>query len=143
MANIRVHGSYRTYRWIKKNPVIDVVRTIVDDNGLMKNLTALHEISGVSTAALHGWFFGDTKNPQHATVMAVVTALGYEEKFVRAKTVDIEAERKAGKQWLEQRKKEREEAKEEEGKATAAPRRKVAAAKAAPVKRKAKRRIAA
>lgn len=102
MANIRVTGSYRTYRWIKKNPVIDKVRTILQDDGVFKNLTAVHEMSGVSTSTLHNWFHGDTKNPQHGTVMAVITALGYVEEFVRAPGVeiDVEAERESGRKWL-------------------------------------------
>lgn len=107
MADFRM---YRTYRWLsrEKNPVIDKVRTIVQDEGLYKNMTALHEISGVSVGALNGWFFGDTRNPQHATIAAVLTSLGYEEQYIKQKTIDIEKERKAGQAWLEKRAEERE-----------------------------------
>jgi hypothetical protein len=107
MAEFRM---YRTYRWLKteKNPVIDKVRTVVQDEGLYKNMTALHEISGVSVGALNGWFFGDTINPQHGTIMAVLTSLGYEEQFVKQKDIDVEKERKAGQAWLEKRAEERE-----------------------------------
>ena len=106
MADFRM---YRTYRWLarEKNPVIDKVRTIVQDEGLYKNMTALHEISGVSVGALNGWFFGDTRNPQHATIAAVLTSLGYEEQYVKQKTIDIEKERKAGQAWLDKRAEER------------------------------------
>lgn len=110
MAEFRM---YRTYRWLarEKNPVIDKVRTIVQDEGLYKNMTALHEISGVSVGALNGWFFGDTRNPQHATIAAVLSSLGWEETFVKQKTIDVEKERKAGQAWLEKRAEEREAAK--------------------------------
>jgi hypothetical protein len=62
-------------------------------------------MSGVSTSTLHNWFHGDTKNPNHSTVMAVITAMGYEETFTRANGVeiDVEAERKAGRKWLAER----------------------------------------
>jgi transcriptional regulator with XRE-family HTH domain len=99
MAELRL---YRTYRFIEKDPVIDRVRTIVQDEGLYKNLTAVHEISGVSATTLHNWFHGDTRRPQHSTIAAVLSSLGYEEQFVKARDIDIEAERKAGLKWLEQ-----------------------------------------
>ena len=95
--------TYRTYNFIDKNPVIDKVRTLVEDEGLMTDLPAMHEISGVTTATLRNWFFGDTRNPQHGTVAAIVTSLGYEEQFVKARKIDIAAERKAGHDWLEKR----------------------------------------
>ena len=109
MADFRM---YRTYRWLpkEKNPVIDKLRTIAQDEGLYKDLKALHEISGVSTAALYGWWHGDTVNPQHGTIMAVLTSLGWEEQFVKAKAIDVEKERKAGQAWLEKRAEEREKA---------------------------------
>ena len=107
MADFRM---YRTYRWLpkEKNPVIDKVRTIVQDEGLFRNLKTVHEISGVATSTLDNWFHGDTKNPQHGTIMAVLSSLGYEEQFIKAKTIDVEKERKAGQAWLEKRAEERE-----------------------------------
>jgi hypothetical protein len=107
MADFRM---YRTYRWLpkEKNPVIDKLRTIAQEEGVYKDLKALHEISGVSTAALYGWWHGDTVNPQHGTIMAVLTSLGWEEQFVKAKTIDVEKERKAGQAWLEARAEQRE-----------------------------------
>jgi hypothetical protein len=70
----RVH-LYRTYRWIDKDPVIDAVRTVVNDEKLKSN--AVHEISGVATATLDNWFNGHTRKPQNVTVTAVTSALGY------------------------------------------------------------------
>ncbi|TYL87459.1 hypothetical protein [Bradyrhizobium cytisi] len=91
---------YRTYNYIDKNPVIDKVRTLVRDEGLIKNLKAVHEISGVSTSTLDNWFNGTTRSPQHATIAAVITSLGYQEEFVRKKEIDVERERKIGADWL-------------------------------------------
>ncbi|MBT1509355.1 hypothetical protein KIP88_02475 [Bradyrhizobium sp. SRL28] len=107
MANFRM---YRTYRWLpkEKNPVLGKLQTIAQDEGVFKDLKALHEISGVSASTFHGWWHGDTVNPQHGTIMAFLTSLGYEERFEKTKDIDIEKERKSGKAWLEARAEERE-----------------------------------
>jgi hypothetical protein len=97
MAEFRM---YRTYRYVEKNPVIDKVRTIVQDEGLFKKLAIVHEISGVATTTLHNWFHGDTRNPQHATIAAVITSMGYEEQFIKTKEIDVEKERKLAADWL-------------------------------------------
>jgi hypothetical protein len=99
MAEFRL---YRTYRFIEKDPVIDKMRTLVQDEGLYKDLNAVHEISGVSTTTLYNWFHGETRRPQHSTIAAVLTSLGYEEKFVKTSVIDIEKERAAGLKWMEQ-----------------------------------------
>jgi transcriptional regulator with XRE-family HTH domain len=99
---------YRTYNMIDKDPCIDKVRTIVQDEGLFKNLTALGEISSVSSSTLNNWFHGETKRPQNATIMAVLSSLGYKQEYVKEKTIDVEKERKAGQAWLEKRAEERE-----------------------------------
>ena len=95
MAELRV---YRTYRYIDKNPVIDRVRTLVQDEGLFKKLGIVHEISGVATSTLNNWH-GETKNPQHGTIAAVITSLGYREEFIRDHDIDIEKERKVAADW--------------------------------------------
>src|SRR3954454_10623525 len=100
MANPRVR-LYRTYNFIDKNPVIDKVRTLVQDEGLFTKLGIVHEISNVATSTLNNWFHGDIRRPQHHTIMAVVTALGYREEFVKDKPLDIEAERRKAEAWLE------------------------------------------
>ena len=99
MANIRI---YRTYSYLEKNPVIDRCRTLVQDEGLFDRLGELAQISTISRQTLVKWFHGDTRNPQHATVAALITSLGYTEEFVKAgKTkLDIEAELKKAAAWL-------------------------------------------
>jgi hypothetical protein len=96
---------YRTYSYIDKNPVIDKVRTLVQDEGLFKKLGIVHELSGVAVTTLDNWFNGATRSPQHATIAAVVTSLGYEEQFVKTKSLDIEAERKVAAAWLQKQEK--------------------------------------
>jgi hypothetical protein len=102
---------YRTYSMIDKDPAIDKIRTIVQDEGLFKNLTALGEISTVSQSTLNNWFHGDTKRPQNATMQAVLSSLGYKTEYVKDHDIDIEKERKAGAAWLEKRKEEADKAK--------------------------------
>jgi transcriptional regulator with XRE-family HTH domain len=87
---------------------VDKVRTLIQDEGLIKKLAVVHEISGVSTSTLDNWFNGTTRSPQHATIAAVITSLGYQEEFVKKKEIDVEKEREVAARWLErQEKKER------------------------------------
>lgn len=90
---------YRTYQFKDKDPVIDALRTIIEENGLGEKFKTVHEISGVSQSTLHSWFKGNTKRPQYATISAVSSSLGYETTFVRARRIDIEVERKAASRW--------------------------------------------
>ncbi|WLB66015.1 hypothetical protein QIH96_12985 [Bradyrhizobium japonicum] len=96
---------YRTYNMIDKNPVIDKVRTLVQDEGLIKKLGIVHEISGVSTSTLDNWFNGTTRSPQHATIAAVITSLGYREEFIKEKEIDVDKEREVAAAWLEKQEK--------------------------------------
>jgi transcriptional regulator with XRE-family HTH domain len=102
--------SYRTYNWKNKNPVIDKVRTILQDEGLYskKRRATLHQLTGVSVTTYDGWFEGETRDPKHTTIMATLSALGYEEKFVKETTVDIDKELAAAAAWRERQERERE-----------------------------------
>jgi hypothetical protein len=113
--------KYRTYNFVNKNPVIDKVRTILQDEGLYnkKKRRMLHQLTGVSTSTYDGWFEGDVKNPQHITIAATVTALGYEEQFVKTKDIDQEAELQAARAWLARQKDQREKFKAAERSAPA------------------------
>ncbi len=93
---------YRTYRYVDKDPIIDKMRTLVQDEGLFKKLNIVHQLSGVSTSTLENWFHGDTKSPQNRTICAVITALGYEHSFSKVKQLDIEKELKVAAKWYEQ-----------------------------------------
>jgi DNA-binding phage protein len=74
---------YKSYSFRDKDPVIDEMRTLVNDSH--KSYRDIHEASGVSVSTMYNWFEGTTKRPQYATVMAVVYALGYKAKFVRSR----------------------------------------------------------
>jgi DNA-binding phage protein len=65
---------YRSYNFVDKDPVIDAMRTVVEDSG--KSYARIQRDSGVTTTTLSNWFLGKTKRPQFATVAAVARACG-------------------------------------------------------------------
>lgn len=81
---------YRSYSFVDKDPVIDRIRTIVQDEGL--SYQDIHIISGVSAGTLSNWFEGETRRPQYATIAAVTYSLGYKQEFVKAKKIDFTRE---------------------------------------------------
>jgi len=97
MAELRL---YRTYRFRDKDPVIDELRTLVRDEGLMKKLDVVHQLSGVATSTLDNWFFGDTVSPQNRTIMAVTTSLGYRRSWTKdGQKWDLEKELRKAAAW--------------------------------------------
>lgn len=68
--------QYKSYSFVDKDPIIDQIRTVVADEG--ESYAKIHELSGVSITCMHGWFKGNTRRPQFATVMAVARSLGYD-----------------------------------------------------------------
>ena len=65
---------YKSYMFKNKDPIIDSIRTIVQDSGL--SYTAISGLSGVSTGTLYNWFQGETRRPQFASINAVGRACG-------------------------------------------------------------------
>lgn len=102
--------TYRTYRFIDKDPVIDEIRTLVKDEGLLGKLDIVHQLSGVSTSTLDNWFNGDTKSPQNRTICAVTSSLGYKRTWTKGREIELEKELKIAKAWNLKQAKAREEA---------------------------------
>ena len=96
MARVTV---YRTFRWLDKDPTIDAIRTVVQDEHLKEG--AVSSISGVASATLKAWFGGATKKPQNATLTAVSSALGYvrHDKLNTDGTVAIHYEKARSLDW--------------------------------------------
>jgi hypothetical protein len=67
---------YKSYMFLDKDPVLDKVRTVVQDSKM--SYREVHEKSGVSVACQRAWFKGATRRPQFATVNAVLRACGKE-----------------------------------------------------------------
>lgn len=106
MAVVRV---LRTYRWIDKDPVVDELRTMVNDEGLSKRLNIVADLASLARTTVHNLFKGETKRPQNATVMAIVTSLGYQRKFVRERKLNIEEELPLAIAWLKRERAKRAE----------------------------------
>ena len=79
--------TYKSYNFVDKDPIIDEIRTIVQDSG--STYKQIHEDSGVSANTLSAWFSGDTRKPQAATINAVLRALGYKLGIVRYEVVPL------------------------------------------------------
>lgn len=83
-------GLYRSYNFTTKDPVIDRIRTLLQKEHVDNN--EVSKISGVSVSTLHNWFDGKTRRPQYATIAAVTSSLGYSQKFVKTKRIDLAKE---------------------------------------------------
>lgn len=72
---------YKSYMFQDKDPIIDRMRTMLDDEGVKQNEACV--LSGLSPSTLHNWFKGDTKRPQFATIMALARSVGYDLQLVK------------------------------------------------------------
>jgi hypothetical protein len=94
-----IHKVLRTYRFIDKDPVCDELRTLVQDEGMYKRLGNLAELASLHQSTIKNLFEGGTRKPQNATVMAIVTCLGYERKFVRTRKLNADEELVFARAW--------------------------------------------
>ena len=70
--------SKNDYRFVDKDPVIDVIRTAFQRKGNLSHeqiLKVSYE-SGVSASAISGWLFGDVRRPWSLSTRFVLEALG-------------------------------------------------------------------
>ncbi len=77
MANGRTKRgfiTYRSYMFKEKDPIIDALRTVVEDS--KKSYTEINQKSDVSVSTMYNWFHGKTQRPQFSTVTAVALSLG-------------------------------------------------------------------
>lgn len=71
---------YKSYAFTDKDPMIDVVRTIIHDSG--ETLTKISADSGVNANTISRWLYGETRQPRAASINAVLRALGYKLEVV-------------------------------------------------------------
>lgn len=79
---------YRSYVFRSKDPVIDELRTIIQDTTGDKalqssTLSQIEDDGGPTVSCMQGWFRGQTKRPQNCTVEAVGRALGMKRTWVK------------------------------------------------------------
>lgn len=79
--------TYKSYLFRSKDPVIDELRTLIQDqNGgklTRKSLTKIERGGGPSVGCMSEWFFGKTRRPNSATIEAAGRSIGYRRKWVR------------------------------------------------------------
>jgi transcriptional regulator with XRE-family HTH domain len=78
---------YKSYSFRDKDPIIDQMRTAVQDVGL--SYGQIEGESGVSSSTMYNWFHGDVRRPQFATIAAVARAIGYDIQLVSKRTAKI------------------------------------------------------
>jgi hypothetical protein len=64
---------YKSYAFKTKDPMIDILRTALKDDGI--DWRDLPEFTGVSYATYHSWFEGDCRMPRHCTIAATIRSL--------------------------------------------------------------------
>jgi hypothetical protein len=78
---------YKSYSFRSKDPVIDQLRTIVQDTYGPKidyrTLAKIEDEGGPTATCMAGWFFGKTKRPQSASIEAAGRALGWQRAWVK------------------------------------------------------------
>lgn len=89
------HGLklYKAYNFRDKDPVIDQLRTMVQDTygigfrakGFRKSLRQIEEAGGPSIACMEGWFSGTTRRPQNPSAEACGRAMGYQRVWQKMK----------------------------------------------------------
>jgi len=115
------------YRFIDKDPVIDVIRTEMQRYGNLHHgqIAKLSYESGVSHSTIYNWLNGDVRRPQSLSTRFVLEALGIEIKYVREDgttvrqpqpTLITKAEQEAILRKDREREREREKAKREKEK---------------------------
>lgn len=69
---------FRTYKFRahEKDPVIDMLRSAMDETGY--TVTELHRETGVAMSTFTNWFDGPTRMPSHCRVAAALGAMGKE-----------------------------------------------------------------
>ena len=85
-------GIYQAYMFKDKDPAIDELRTMVEDNfgGRVnyKMLSNMHNDGGPSTSCMANWFFGKTRRPTNPALEAAGRALGFRRQWVKLKKGD-------------------------------------------------------
>jgi len=92
--SVRNNGTQHVndYRFIEKDPVLDICRTAVEESGL--SYQEIADRSGVSIGTLYSWFHRDTKRPQHLTVKFVLDACEVDVIYKRRDGATIRGARK-------------------------------------------------
>jgi transcriptional regulator with XRE-family HTH domain len=67
--------TYKSYSFVDKDPLIDYIRTVIQDSKY--SIMFIANVSGVSPQTINNWLYGETKRPQAASLNAVLRACDY------------------------------------------------------------------
>lgn len=80
---------YKSYSFKTKDPVIDELRTLVEDafgeRVRHRHLAKVEADGGPSASAMRNWFFGKTKRPLSSAVEAAGRSIGYKRTWTKMK----------------------------------------------------------
>lgn len=82
MSKRKTFAGYKSYNFIDKDPVIDILRTLVQIEAAQRGLNfgamlkVIQNNSGVRAPTMHNWFSGPTVSPRFCSAAAVARALG-------------------------------------------------------------------
>ena len=91
--------TYDTYNFKDVDPVIDEMRTALDDSGHKASWAC--GVSRLSTTTVSNWFNNKTKRIENARIWAFMGALGYRRKWIRDREMLAFAEELAQKRAQE------------------------------------------
>jgi transcriptional regulator with XRE-family HTH domain len=86
-ATPRTINVYKSYNFVDKDPIIDILRTLIKDQDM--DFKKISEASGVSQTTLTAWFYKLTRRPHFASVNAVFRALGYDLKPIQGEITAV------------------------------------------------------
>jgi hypothetical protein len=78
---------------------VDELHTLIEDEGLFGRLAIVAELASLHKSTIHNLFHGGTRRPQNATVMSIVTSLGYQRKWVKERKLNVEEELVFARKW--------------------------------------------
>jgi hypothetical protein len=76
--------SKTDYRFINKDPIIDVIRTAIQrrGNASPEQINRIAFDAGIHPGTLHNWLDGDTRRPLSITTRFVLEALGVTVRYI-------------------------------------------------------------
>jgi hypothetical protein len=89
---------YRSYMFRSKDPVIDQLRTALQDQiGQFghKELKQIENDGGPTASCMGAWFFGKTRRPQNSSIEAAGRAVGLMRVWVPLKLDEVTADKVA------------------------------------------------
>jgi hypothetical protein len=79
---------YRSYNFRAKDPAIDALRTVMQDEGLKIGYATYKQIEedgGPAAGTMYNWFQGKTRRPQNAALEAAGRAMGFQRVWQKMK----------------------------------------------------------